>query len=876
MRRVFMWSVGAGRTRHTARRAVAVASVLAVAGLYGMSTPVGAASAGSSSAAVSVKHGTTGPAHHAQAQLSSSPSPLTPAQRHRLEARPRLTPKQSQGGGAATKAPSREQLPPQTVGGPVRSSQTRQQASPAASTDFEAYRFTDLSGISPGNVDSTDEPSVSNDGYAVFYTGNWYAALSSNSGHSFSFIDPFKFGGAPGAPNGGFCCDQVTLHDSAHDLTAWELLYCNKIDCSNGNGDNVIRFAFANSQDNLAAGSFYFYDFNAQSDFGFPEGDWIDYPQLAFGTNEFYVTMNIYDSSENFIDSLIVRMPTSALVTGSGFSYQYYSNNQDFTWSPTVTAPQTTLYWGATGYGTNNFLRVYRWTEGSSNVAWNDFSPSFTAAKKGQASCPAPDATDWCSFDDSRVQGAWRNGNEVGFTWDAKQDGTFAYPYVYVAIFDVSGGTPTFTSHPIIFNSSYAWAYPGAGIDPAGDLGISLAIGGGTWGYPGSQFILRDSVTPNPWTAYGLENGAHAASRWGDYLTSHPAGYPFGDGDTFVATGFTEQDDGFGNAYVLPRMYWLGRQSNDPFVPTEFGTYSNSFTEGAFKTVKNSLFYGPSNCTCDYFGTDFWGDGGATGSIIAKALIDGPNYFYTKGTYAYAEEGSYSPSAVINDLWGYNSAGSGGTSTVADAKLTASAVNIKPVEGKSFSGTVATFTDADPAGTTSDYTATVNWGDGTGTHSATVGTKTGGFKVTGSHTYAEEGTFNVKVTIQDVGGAKATTTGTATVADAALTSSGKTFSGIAHQSLTKVVASFTDADPGCAVGDYTATIKWGDGSGTSAGTIVTNGSTCGFNVKGTHTYASSGTFTVKVTIVDHTATTVATSTANISAAADLPMGFRMG
>jgi hypothetical protein len=80
-----------------------------------------------------------------------------------------------------------------------------------------------------------------------------------------------------------------------------------------------------------------------------------------------------------------------------------------------------------------------------------------------------------------------------------------------------------------------------------------------------------------------------------------------------------------------------------------------------------------------------------------------------------------------------------------------------------FTGTVATFTDADPNGTVSDYTATITWGDGNmsaGVVSADVSTP-GQFDVTGTHTYATDGQRTVTVAIADAGGA--TTSGGTTI-----------------------------------------------------------------------------------------------------------------
>src|SRR5262249_48748625 len=98
------------------------------------------------------------------------------------------------------------------------------------------------------------------------------------------------------------------------------------------------------------------------------------------------------------------------------------------------------------------------------------------------------------------------------------------------------------------------------------------------------------------------------------------------------------------------------------------------------------------------------------------------------------------------------------SATISDASLHASATPVNAVEGQPLNDVqVATFTDDDPDGQASDYTATIDWGDG-GTSSGDI-SGSGSFIVTGSHTYAEEGTYALTVTIYDQGGASATATG---------------------------------------------------------------------------------------------------------------------
>jgi hypothetical protein len=86
------------------------------------------------------------------------------------------------------------------------------------------------------------------------------------------------------------------------------------------------------------------------------------------------------------------------------------------------------------------------------------------------------------------------------------------------------------------------------------------------------------------------------------------------------------------------------------------------------------------------------------------------------------------------------------------------------VAGVSFaSSPAANFTDNSGPLAAANYTATINWGDGTPATSGTITFANGIFAVQGSHTYAQEGSYSVVVSVSAVDGPMATTTVTATV-----------------------------------------------------------------------------------------------------------------
>src|SRR5262245_29935386 len=80
----------------------------------------------------------------------------------------------------------------------------------AATADLTLVTNTELT--SPGQqqtASNVGEPSMAVNDQVVFYTGNWYAAMSSDGGKTFRYIDPATAFQASDPPNSHFCCDQV-------------------------------------------------------------------------------------------------------------------------------------------------------------------------------------------------------------------------------------------------------------------------------------------------------------------------------------------------------------------------------------------------------------------------------------------------------------------------------------------------------------------------------------------------------------------------------------------------------------------------------------------------------------------------------------------
>ena len=181
-------------------------------------------------------------------------------------------------------------------------------------------------------------------------------------------------------------------------------------------------------------------------------------------------------------------------------------------------------------------------------------------------------------------------------------------------------------------------------------------------------------------------------------------------------------------------------------------------------------------------------------------------------------------------------------------------------EGQAFTGQVASVAGCE------GFAGSIDWGDGTNPSAATSDGNTG---ILGTHTYADEGTYNGTLTYTCGTFQQNTATFEATIQDASLTAAGIDITGTAGQSLTTAVAHITDANPGATPGDFTVQITWGDGS-TSPGSVTVSAAG-GFDVLGTHTYPASGTFPLSASVSDVGGAAIApSSTASIAVPANPP------
>ena len=386
----------------------------------------------------------------------------------------------------------------------------------------------------------------------------------------------------------------------------------------------------------------------------------------------------------------------------------------------------------------------------------------------------------------------------------------------------------------------------------------------------GTTFVTLNLYVPSAWSSTNLgnqtdpsdvpSNNGSVASLWGTGLDS---------GDNVVSFPII----GFNN---------LGTNASNPTAGTTPGfqvfDQTNGWTNIPGFTGFNQVYqlsFGISNGNLVYFvnGNLVYTDTTPTESVsISNMILMGYN---TGASYHI----NWNP---VQDT----------PATVADAPLSPGTVSAPGgVEGMTPTTLSATFTDANTFAPTSDYSGTIDWGDGVAGPDITsfgpgdVTGSDGSFTVNSSHQYAEEGSYNITVVINDDGGQSTTDSGSATVADAPLTETVTPPSPVAgtegNAIAGPVLATFTDGNPFATFSDYTPTVTFTGGAtfdGTPTYQIVYDGSTPVFGTPSTWeveatglTFAEEGTYQAQVTVVDHNASFGPTTDGPTFNIADAPL-----
>jgi hypothetical protein len=339
---------------------------------------------------------------------------------------------------------------------------------------------------------------------------------------------------------------------------------------------------------------------------------------------------------------------------------------------------------------------------------------------------------------------------------------------------------------------SHTYGEEGSGLTFA----VTITDAGGSSAATSASFKVTDgalkvqSFNPPTNTLAGYPTGTFTVATFGDANTSpdindYTATVSWGDGKTdtltsahggVVATGggfalldghiyaksltgarFSVTIKDLGGSVTSTRATINVGAANDLTI-TQFAP--GSYTEGVIgapATVATFTDTNPGANPGNLAATVTFGDGTSVRQTLANhGLVQNADGSYSVlASHRYGEEGNYTFSVQITDGTGTSSSTAAAVS-VADAALIVKALTPpSPTDNVAFTATVPTFTDANAKPDGNDYTAIINWGDGstsieTVANGGIAGTTT--FSVTGTHTYTNSGNFTLSIQVLDAGG----------------------------------------------------------------------------------------------------------------------------
>jgi hypothetical protein len=426
-----------------------------------------------------------------------------------------------------------------------------------------------------------------------------------NTGISFSldggttFTDVNLLSPVPGNPgrtsffpqsDGGLCCDQVMIYLPQQNLFVWLLQYWPVATTTPAPGGgttttitqpNRLRIAWATPQAIIA--DFYnawrYGDLTANNAPGVSSGlgatatEWLDYPDLAYSRNFLYVGIDHgFPNAPGSVylgRRIVARLnlseladPTAAVVH---YDFNEYSGSNGLNKTHFVQRVPDRMV--VAGLDNQSILRVFTWEDADGSayvrtVGVSSITTSYTET--------APDGTDWyaVSFPGNISGASYRNGDYL-FAFD----GGVSAPgrrRAYVRLETVSPieviGIPFLfaTAEYDIWNPDYAFAMAALGTQ-GNEIGIGLAVGGGTLGYPQFAVGYKDDFVVYTVTA----SNATQISRFGDYFSVRP----IPGSETFAAETYdvlqnvAGQTCAMAGCRALARYVEFGRPAPSPGKP---------------------------------------------------------------------------------------------------------------------------------------------------------------------------------------------------------------------------------------------------------------------------------------------------------------------
>jgi len=403
---------------------------------------------------------------------------------------------------------------------------------PSQELDFDEYAEVD--DVLP-TLGALGEVSVAENGETIIMTGNTWMALSEDAAGTFTYINPTTI--FP-QDDGGLCCDQVVLYVPQHDLFVWLMQY-RSVTNSDGTKDNRIRVAVQSTEGVRSSDgtSWTYWDFPSNV---FSASGSLDYNDMSATSTSLYWTSMIAGGRR------VVRLPLDQLAKRTTVNYRY-TGGTNAVFSHITQNPNSEVYWA--GHVDTSELRVYNWPDGDNS--YYSRTVNINSWPNDSESSITPDGMDWMQWEGgitTYIYGNALQGSSVWFAWQAGRGGGFPHPHVQMARLNTS--TFALQEQVQIWNPDFAFQDAFLSTNSGGELGMSVAFGGGPWHGNHAVGVWGDFVVYYPALS------SRSVTRWGDYNTSRRSG---SNPRQWVAGGYTLTTDGSGNNITVPHYIRFSR-----------------------------------------------------------------------------------------------------------------------------------------------------------------------------------------------------------------------------------------------------------------------------------------------------------------------------
>lgn len=348
--------------------------------------------------------------------------------------------------------------------------------------------------------------------------------------------------------DGGLCCDQVVVYLANQNLFVWLLQYQPITVCATNCGPPVASTAtFRITQPNRlriawaspAAIAADFWNAWTYADLtgpglGTQNNEWMDYPDLAWSGTFLYVGVDHGFTTPGQVYTgrrLVARMSLAditnlaATVVNYGFAELTGSNGLN----------KTHFVQGAQGrmvvasLDNSSTLRMFTWRDSEGSIFPSTVGVSQIQQGSNYTST-ALDSSDWVavSFPGNITGAVYRNvatglGSPsreeylIAFDAGANAGGGRPRSYLRLETLTPNGNDYQAFAEYDVWNNDYAFAMGALGTDGT-EIGITLAVGGGTIGYPQHAVGYKDDFV-----VYTVTNSnATQTVRFGDYFGTRP------------------------------------------------------------------------------------------------------------------------------------------------------------------------------------------------------------------------------------------------------------------------------------------------------------------------------------------------------------------